>query len=169
MYVRGYLQGRENGRVVTIGEEMWRVDAYQIRYYSRGIEVLRKRSGLTRGLPIVSMWWFTYVVYHNEDYRPLIWIRHSLQASMATTHRQFWVLFFIILDFFSLFSISTYPVNSIAKEIFWADLYRRRLFFRAEIYRGRLFLGAKQEGLTIVHFLNKLMRLFVFPSLIQDS
>jgi len=34
-------------------------------------------------------------------------------------------------------------------------------FFRAEIYRGRLFLGrslgAKQEGLTIVHFLNKLI------------
>ena len=30
-------------------------------------------------------------------------------------------------------------------------------FFRAEIYRGRLFLGAKQEGLTIVHCLNKLI------------
>ena len=35
-------------------------------------------------------------------------------------------------------------------------------FFRAEIYRGRLLiradrsLGAKQEGLTIVNFLNKL-------------
>jgi hypothetical protein len=36
-------------------------------------------------------------------------------------------------------------------------------FSRAEIYRGRHFfradrsLGAKQEGLTIVHFLNKLI------------
>jgi hypothetical protein len=52
--------------------------------------------------------------------------------------------FLHFLDYFSLFSISTCPVNSIAKEIFWA-----------EIYRGRLFLGAKQEGLTIVHYLNK--------------
>jgi hypothetical protein len=45
---------------------------------------------------------------------------------------------------------STYPVNSIAKEIFGprfigddfflkADIYRRRLFFRVDIYRGRLF------------------------------
>jgi hypothetical protein len=37
-------------------------------------------------------------------------------------------------------------------------IYRGRLFFRAEIYRGQLFfradrsLGAKQEGLTIVHY-----------------
>jgi hypothetical protein len=36
-------------------------------------------------------------------------------------------------------------------------------FFRAKIYQGRLFfradrsVGAKQEGLTIVHFLNKLI------------
>jgi hypothetical protein len=30
-------------------------------------------------------------------------------------------------------------------------------FFRVEIYWGRHFLGAKQEGLTIVHFLNKLI------------
>jgi hypothetical protein len=50
-----------------------------------------------------------------------------------------------------------------AKEIFGAEIYRGRLFFMAEIYRGRLFfradrsLGAKQEGLTIVHFLNKLI------------
>ena len=50
-----------------------------------------------------------------------------------------------------------------AKEIFWAEIYRGRLFCRAELYRGRRlffradrFLGAKQEGLTIVHFLNKL-------------
>jgi hypothetical protein len=93
----------------------------------------------------------------------LIWIRHSLQASIASTHRHLHVqivvlfFFFIILDYFSLFSISTYPVNSIAKEIFWAEVYRGRLFIRAEIYRGRHFLGAKQEGLTIVHFLNKLI------------
>ena len=40
----------------------------------------------------------------------------------------------------------------------------QRRFFRAEIYRGRLFcpradrsLGAKQEGLAIVHFLSKLI------------
>ena len=69
----------------------------------------------------------------------------------------------IILDSSFLFFNSTYPVNSIAKDIFWAEIYRRRLFFRAEIYRRRLFfradpsLGAKQEGLTIVHFLNKLI------------
>jgi hypothetical protein len=51
-----------------------------------------------------------------------------------------------------------------AKEIFWAEIYRGRLFCRAELYRGRRlffradrFLGAKQEGLTIVHFLNKLI------------
>jgi hypothetical protein len=54
----------------------------------------------------------------------------------------------------SLFFNSTYPVNYIAKEIFWTEIYQGRLLFRAEIYRGRLFLGAKQEGLTIVHFLN---------------
>jgi hypothetical protein len=70
---------------------------------------------------------------------------------------------FIILDYFSLFFNSTYSFNSIAKEIFWAEIYRGRLFCRAEIYRGRHFfradrsLGAKQEGLTIVHFLNKLI------------
>ena len=55
-----------------------------------------------------------------------------------------------------------------------AEIYRGRLFFRVEIYRGRLFfraeiyrdllffradrsLGAKQEGLTIVPFLNILI------------
>jgi hypothetical protein len=99
----------------------------------------------------------------------IIWIRHSLQASIASTHRHVHVqivvlgsflhyswLFFFVLQF-------DYPVNSIAKEIFWAEIYWGRLLFRAEIYRGRLFfradrsLGAKQEGLTIVHFLNKLI------------
>ena len=34
----------------------------------------------------------------------------------------------------------------------WADIYRGRLFFKAD-----RSLGAKQEGLTIVHFLNKLI------------
>ena len=77
----------------------------------------------------------------------LIWIRQSLQASIAFTHRHvqvqivFSVLFFIILDYFSLFFNSTCPVNSIAKEIFWTEIYRGRLFFRTEIYRGRHFLG----------------------------
>jgi hypothetical protein len=62
-----------------------------------------------------------------------------------------------------LFFNSTYPVNSIAKEFCWAEIYRGRLFIRAEIYRGRLFfradhsLGAKQEDLAIVRFLNKLI------------
>ena len=92
------------------------------------------------------------------SYSMLIWIRHSLQAIIASTYidmyiykQQFWVLFFIILDYFSLFFNSTYPVNSIAKEIFGAEIYRGRLFFRAD-----RSLGAKREGLTIVHFLNKL-------------
>jgi hypothetical protein len=58
----------------------------------------------------------------------------------------------IFLDYFSLFFNSTYPVNSIAKQIFWAEIYRCLLFFRA--HRS---LVAKQEGLTIVHFLNKLI------------
>ena len=86
----------------------------------------------------------------------LIWIRHSLQASIASTHRHLHVqivvlfFFFIILDYFSLFSILTYPVNSIAKETLWAKIYRGRLFFRAKIYRGRLNIGAKQEGLTTI-------------------
>jgi hypothetical protein len=45
-----------------------------------------------------------------------------------------------------MFFNSTYPVNSIAKEIFGPR------------YIGDdFFLGAKQEGLTIVHFLNKLI------------
>jgi hypothetical protein len=44
----------------------------------------------------------------------------------------------------------TYPVNSIAKEIFGAEINRGRLLFRAD-----RSLGAKQEDLTIVHFLNK--------------
>jgi hypothetical protein len=50
------------------------------------------------------------------------------------------------------------------RRFFWAEIYRGRLFCRAELYRGRRFffradrsLGAKQEGLTIVHFLNKLI------------
>ena len=30
-------------------------------------------------------------------------------------------------------------------------------FSRAELFRGDFVLGAKQEGLTIVHFLNKLI------------
>ena len=34
------------------GEEIWRVDAYQYRITA---EVLRERSGLTRGLPIDSI------------------------------------------------------------------------------------------------------------------
>jgi hypothetical protein len=57
---------------------------------------------------------------------------------------------------------STYPVNSIAKEIFWAETYRGRIIFLGPRYIGDDFffradrsLGAKQEGLTIVHFLNK--------------
>ena len=41
--------------------------------------------------------------------------------------------------YFSLFFNSTYPVNYIAKEIFWAEIYRGRLLFRAETYRGRSF------------------------------
>ena len=99
----------------------------------------------------------------NDRDITLIWIRHSLQASIASTHRHVHVqivvlgsflhyswLFFFVLHF-------DYPINSIAKEIFWAEIYRGRLFFRAEIYRGRLFLGAIQEGLTIVHFVNKLI------------
>jgi hypothetical protein len=56
-----------------------------------------------------------------------------------------------------LFSISVYPFNSIAKEIFLGRYISGTTFFRTEIYRGRLFLGAKQEDLTIVHFLNKLI------------
>jgi hypothetical protein len=36
----------------------------------------------------------------------------------------------------SLFFNSTCPVNSIAKEIFWAEIYWEQLFSRAEIYRG---------------------------------
>jgi hypothetical protein len=41
----------------------------------------------------------------------------------------------------------------------WINIYDQygRLFFRSDIYRGRLFLGAKQKGLTIVHFINKLI------------
>ena len=84
----------------------------------------------------------------------IIWIRHSLQASIASTHRHVhkgnnkitelrtctnssfgFRLFFIILEYFSLFFNSTYPVNSIAKEIIWV-----------EIYRGRLFLGPRYMG-----------------------
>ena len=60
----------------------------------------------------------------------IIWIRHSLQASIASTHRHVHV---------------HYPVNSIAKGIFWAEIYRGRLFFRAD-----RSLGAKQEGLTTI-------------------
>jgi hypothetical protein len=69
----------------------------------------------------------------------------KLKKSDHRNLRQLKIQNFIILDYFSLFSISTCPVNSIAKEIFWA-----------EIYRGRLFLGAKQ-GLTVFYFLNKLI------------
>jgi len=102
-------------------------------------------------------------------FKPITWIRHSLQANIASTHRHVHVRIVVLGPFlhyswlFSLFFNSTYPVNYIAKEIFWAEIYRGRLFFRAEIYRGRLFfradrsLGAKQEGLAIVHFLNKLI------------
>ena len=103
-------------------------------------------------------------------YRLIIWIRHSLQASIASTHRHVhvqivvWVLFFIILDYFSLFFNSTYPVNSIAKEIFWSRDISGTTFFLGPRYIGDDFffradhsLGAKQEGLTIVHFLNKLI------------
>jgi hypothetical protein len=53
--------------------------------------------------------------------------------------------------------------RGISGTFFRAEIYRGRLFCRAEIYKRRLFfradrsLGAKQEGLTIVHFLNKLI------------
>jgi hypothetical protein len=57
-----------------------------------------------------------------------------------------------------LFFNSTYTVDSIGKEIFLGRDISGTTFCRVEIYRGRLFfradrsLGAKQEGLTIVHF-----------------
>jgi hypothetical protein len=53
--------------------------------------------------------------------------------------------------------------RGISGTFYRAEIYRGRLFFRAEIYKRRLFfradrsLGAKQEGLTIVHLLNKLI------------
>ena len=101
------------------------------------------------------------LVYHqNKEYNKhlIIWIRHSLQANIASTHRHVHVQIVVLGSFlhyscyFSLFFHSTYPVNSIAKEIFWAEIYRGRLFFMAD-----RSLGAKQEGLTIVQFLNKLI------------
>jgi hypothetical protein len=56
-------------------------------------------------------------------------------SCFAPVHVQIVVLgsFFIILDYFSLFFYSTYPVNSIAKEIFWAVIYRGRPFILGPI------------------------------------
>ena len=85
------------------------------------------------------------------------------KRNTSGVERYNWVLFLNFLDYVSLFFNSTYPVIYIAKEIFWVEIYRGRLFLRAEIYRGRLFvradryLGAKQDSLTMVHFLNKLI------------
>jgi hypothetical protein len=65
--------------------------------------------------------------------------KHTKQKQIKKTKLS---LQLIILDS-SLFFHSTYPVNSIAKEIVWAEIYRGRLFLRAEIYRGRLFIRGK--------------------------
>ena len=92
----------------------------------------------------------------------IIWIRHSLQASIASTHRHVQIvvlgsflhyswLFFFVLQF------------DLPSYFYCKGDISGRLFCRAERYRGRLFfrgdrsLGAKQEGLTIVHFINKLI------------
>jgi hypothetical protein len=62
-----------------------------------------------------------------------------------------------------LFFNSTYPVNYIAREIFWAEIYRESLFLGPRyigddsFFRADRSLGAKQEGLTVVHSLNKLI------------
>jgi hypothetical protein len=83
------------------------------------------------------------------------------------------VVFGLPLSLFLFPSIRLTPLILLQRR-FWAEIYRGRLFFRADIYRrglffrvgiyrGRLFfkadrsLGAKQEGLTIVHFLNKII------------
>ena len=77
---------------------------------------------------------------------------HRIYAQTCTcTNSSFEFFSSLFLIIFPLFFNPTYPVNSIAKDIFWAEIYRGRLFlgpryigttiFRAEIYRGRLFLG----------------------------
>jgi hypothetical protein len=43
----------------------------------------------------------------------------------------------------------------VTEKSFWDK--KLPLFVESPIYGGQLFLGAKQEDLTIVHFLNKLI------------
>ena len=159
----------------------------------------------------------SWINLHNSQLS-ILWIRHSLQASIASTHRHVHVFYqsmimsqtsnmrqvlhvvptkqnphYLIFKscksqlgmieithlnntnssfgfFSSLFliihlcsSIRLTQLIQLQRRFFGRDITRTTFFLRAEIYRGRLFvwadrsLGAKQEGLTIVHFLNKLI------------
>ena len=94
---------------------------------------------------------------------------HRIYAQTCTcTNSSFEFFSSLFLIIFPLFFNPTYPVNSIAKDIFWAEIYRGRLFLGPRyigddyfqgrdisgttFFRADHFLGAKQEGLTIVHF-----------------
>jgi hypothetical protein len=89
----------------------------------------------------------------------LIWIRHSLQASIASTHRHVHVQIVVLGSFLHYFWFFFFCSSIRLTQLI---LWQRRFFGPRYIgddifFRADRFLGAKQEGLTIVHFLNKLI------------
>ena len=102
---------------------------------------------------------YVHILYNKEfaDARIIIWIMHSLHASIASTTCT------RTNSSFGFFS-SLFLIIFLCSSIWLAQLILlQRRFVRAEIYRGRPFfravrsLGEKQKDLTIVHFLNKLI------------
>ena len=93
---------------------------------------------------------------------PLIWIRYSLQASIASTHRHVHVQIVVLGAFLHhswlFFFVLQFDLHSLLQRRFFGPRYIGHDFLLGSRYIGDDFfradrsLRAKQEGPTIVHF-----------------
>ena len=72
---------------------------------------------------LTSVYFLEYTVVQCKDALSIYWNRHGHECS------RIWKL---------SANFHAHSVHQNSVEIFWAEIYRGRLYFRAEIYRGRL-------------------------------
>jgi hypothetical protein len=86
-----------------------------------------------------------------------IWIKHSLQASITCTNSSFGFFSSLFLINFLCSPIRLTQLIPLQKRFLGPRYIGDDIFLWPRYIGDDFFVGAKQEGLAIVHFLNKLI------------